>query len=85
MDWDTLWINLRLATMDAARNAPYGAVDGVGALAIKDGRIAWLGPQAELPSFDAAAVTVAHRVPVDDRAVGRLGDRGREPPGRVRQ
>jgi imidazolonepropionase len=58
MDWDTLWINLRLATMDPARDAPYGAVEGMGALATKDGLIAWLGPMAQLPPHDDAAVTV---------------------------
>ena len=43
--WDSLWIDVDLATMQT--HAPYGAVRD-GALAIKDGRIAWLGPRAEL-------------------------------------
>jgi imidazolonepropionase len=43
--WDTLFVNVHLATM----------VDGYGeirdaALAVKDGRIAWLGPRAALPA-----------------------------------
>jgi imidazolonepropionase len=38
--WDSLWTNVNLATM-ADGGAPYGAIEN-GALAIKDGRIAWL-------------------------------------------
>ena len=45
--WDTLWLDARLATMAAGAGTPYGAIDG-GALAIKDGRIAWLGRREEL-------------------------------------
>lgn len=55
-EWDTLWVNVKLATMDAARSNPYGMLGeaGDGALAIKDGRIAWLGTVAELPAHDDA-------------------------------
>ena len=59
--WDTLWLNLRLATMDPARPNPYGMLGeskADGALAIKDGRIAWLGIAAELPEYDEASVAV---------------------------
>ncbi|WP_306253359.1 imidazolonepropionase [Parvularcula sp. IMCC14364] len=45
--WDTLLVNVNLATMDTNRAAPYGAVQNA-ALAIKDGLIDWLGPEAEL-------------------------------------
>jgi imidazolonepropionase len=45
--WDTLWLDARLATMAPSRAQPYGTIDG-GALAIKDGRIAWLGRRADL-------------------------------------
>ena len=45
--WDTLWLDARLATMAPDRGQPYGAIDR-GALAIKDGRIAWLGQREEL-------------------------------------
>ncbi len=45
--FEHLWINARLATM-AADAGPYGAVE-TGAIAIKDGKIAWIGPQADLP------------------------------------
>jgi imidazolonepropionase len=52
--WDSLCINVNLATM-AGCGAPYGAIED-GALAIKDGRIAWLGPASELPHRDAGEV-----------------------------
>jgi imidazolonepropionase len=50
--WETLLTNARIATM--RRDAPgYGEISE-GALAIRDGRIAWIGPQNELPDGDAA-------------------------------
>jgi len=45
--WDSLWVNANLATL-AATGERYGAVEH-GALAIKNGEIAWLGPVADLP------------------------------------
>ena len=44
--WDTLWIDAHLATM--AGSVPYGAIRD-GALAAVNGRIAWIGPRADLP------------------------------------
>ena len=52
--WDSLWTNVNLATM-AEGGAPYGAIEN-GALAIKDGRIAWVGAASELPHRDAGEV-----------------------------
>jgi imidazolonepropionase len=52
--WDRLWLNVHLATM-APGGPPYGAVEH-GALAIERGRIAWLGPMADLPHRAAAQV-----------------------------
>lgn len=46
-DWSTLWVNANLATMRPG-GAPYGAVEN-GAIGIRDGRIDWIGPMAELP------------------------------------
>ena len=43
-----MWVNANLATMRANGDA-YGAVTG-GALAVKDGRIAWVGPMADVPA-----------------------------------
>ena len=50
-DWDLLLTDARLATMRAGA-AAYGVIER-GALAIRDGRIAWLGSAADLP--DCAA------------------------------
>ena len=52
--WDSLWTNVNLATM-AAGDAPYGAIEN-GALAVEDGRIAWVGAAADLPHRDAGEV-----------------------------
>ncbi len=45
--WDSLWVDVDLATMRADA-APYGTIRD-GAIGIKDGCIAWVGPRAELP------------------------------------
>lgn len=47
--WDSLWCNVHLATMTEAHS--YGAIRD-GAVAVKDGRIAWLGKQADLPAHN---------------------------------
>jgi imidazolonepropionase len=52
--WDSLWTNVNLATM-AASDAPYGALEN-GALAVKDGLIAWVGAASDLPHRDADEV-----------------------------
>ena len=46
--WDTLWLNVHLATMSDGTTS-YGEIMH-GALAIKDGKIAWLGAQSDLPT-----------------------------------
>lgn len=46
---DRVFSNARLATM--AGEAPYGVMEN-GALAVRDGRIAWIGPSAEAPDCD---------------------------------
>jgi imidazolonepropionase len=45
--YDTLWTNARLATMTPG-GVPYGAIED-GAVAARDGSIAWVGARAELP------------------------------------
>ena len=52
--WDALWTNARLATMTAG-GAAYGAIEQ-GAIAVRDGRIAWAGPTAELEGVSATEV-----------------------------
>ncbi|URI07140.1 imidazolonepropionase [Aquincola tertiaricarbonis] len=47
MHCDALWHHLHLATM--AEGSSYGAIEH-GALAVADGRIVWLGPEADLPA-----------------------------------
>src|SRR5687768_2887396 len=42
---DTVWLNANLATLREGQ-APYGAIRD-GAIAVKDGRIAWVGPRKE--------------------------------------
>ena len=50
---DKLWTNARLATMSAGVDAPYGAIED-GVIAACDGRIVFVGPRSEAPSFQAA-------------------------------
>jgi imidazolonepropionase len=45
--WDAVWVNANLATMVAGGDA-YGAIRD-GAIAVKDGQIAWVGPRKSLP------------------------------------
>ncbi len=52
--WDSLWTNVHLATMTGERG-PYGAIPQ-GALAVLDGRIAWVGTETDLPHRDARAL-----------------------------
>ncbi len=49
--WDHLWTGARLATMVPGRS--YGAVEK-GALASTGGRIAWVGPESDLPTGASA-------------------------------
>jgi len=54
--WQTLWTNVNLATMTAGAKG-YASIENA-ALAIANGKIAWLGTMAELPAFDAKTVKV---------------------------
>lgn len=47
--WDRLWTGVNLATM-AETGRPYGAIAD-GALAVADGRIAWVGARRDLDGF----------------------------------
>src|SRR5690606_5208591 len=52
--WDGLAVGVSLATLDDT--AGYGAIDD-GALAWRDGKIAWVGPRGELPAGASATHT----------------------------
>lgn len=56
--WQTLWTNVNLATMTEGAKG-YGAIEN-GAIAIANGKIAWLGTEAQLPDFDLNTVKVIH-------------------------
>jgi imidazolonepropionase len=49
-----IWTNARIATLAVDAATPYGFVED-GALAVEDGRIAWVGPRAQLPAALARA------------------------------
>jgi len=54
--WQTLFINVNLATMtDGAKS--YGAIENA-ALAISEGKIAWIGKISDLPKYDEKSVSV---------------------------
>lgn len=50
--WDLLLTDARVATMAPGATVPYGAIEG-GAVAIRDGQIAWVGPVSDLPTREA--------------------------------
>ena len=56
--WDQIWCDARLATM-VAGGAPYGAIEA-GAIAVADGRIAFVGPMAELTAPAARLARIVH-------------------------
>ncbi|MCF1428935.1 MAG: imidazolonepropionase [Shewanella sp.] len=57
MEWDQIWIDLNIATMNPENSGPYGVIrDGV--VAVKDNQIVWLGNRTELPEFDVLATPV---------------------------
>jgi len=56
--WDLLLTGARIATM-AGAGGPWGRIDD-GAIAIADGRIAWIGPAPELPSPSATVRVDLH-------------------------
>ena len=50
LGWDAVWTNVHLATIDQAIDGVdgYGSIRD-GALAVRNGRIAWVGPRRDLP------------------------------------
>ncbi|MBB1438957.1 imidazolonepropionase [Shewanella sp. SG41-4] len=57
MSWDQVWIDVNVATMDTNIQGTYGVIPQA-AIAVKDGKIAWVGPRSELPEFDVLATPV---------------------------
>ncbi|NRA82381.1 MAG: imidazolonepropionase [Gammaproteobacteria bacterium] len=55
-EYDSVWLDVNLATIN---DHDYGIIENA-ALAIKDGKIAWLGPRDQLPKFDVLATPVYH-------------------------
>ena len=54
--FDAVWLNANIATMQDTENA-YGTINNA-ALAIKNGVIAYVGPQTNLPEFDRKTTAV---------------------------
>ena len=54
--FDRLYTNLNLAAMTTG-GAPYGAITG-GAIGVKDGRLAFVGPEVELPETHSATESI---------------------------
>ena len=55
--WDRVWVGAELATLDDMSDAGIGHICD-GALALKDGRIAWIGTRAQLAAMQWSATTV---------------------------
>ncbi|MBM7073772.1 imidazolonepropionase [Shewanella sp. 202IG2-18] len=55
--WDQLWIDVNIATMALNSDVPYGAIKE-GAIAVKDGKIAWIGTYKDLPKFDVFSTPI---------------------------
>jgi imidazolonepropionase len=47
--WDGVWVDARIATMSVHPAVPYGAIDD-GAIAVRGGRIVWVGERHALPA-----------------------------------
>ena len=54
MSFDRVWLDANLCTMVPQPGDPLGIIED-GAIASKDGRIAWVGPRRELPPFPCVA------------------------------
>src|SRR5689334_17660675 len=57
--WDTLWVNVRLATMRPDAAVPYGAVED-GAVATVGDRIVFAGSRSDLPGQPAEIARTVH-------------------------
>ncbi|MEQ8398327.1 imidazolonepropionase [Thalassobaculum sp.] len=57
--WDSLWVDIGLATL--AGPDPYGRIED-GAIAVKDGRIAWVGAREDLPGPADSVAAIVHEL-----------------------
>lgn len=55
--WDSIWINTKLVTFD--QPGPYGLIKQ-GAIAVADGKIAWVGKMTELPNVPNQCSNIVH-------------------------
>ena len=55
--WDQLWIDVNIATMTPNSDKPYGAIKDA-AIAVNNGKIAWIGERQDLPEFDALSTPI---------------------------
>ncbi|MES2633929.1 MAG: imidazolonepropionase [Pseudomonadota bacterium] len=55
----SLWTDCRAATLQAGSASPYGLIEDA-ALVVEDGRIAWVGSRAALPSQWSGGTVVQH-------------------------
>ncbi len=60
---DSLWLDCHLVTMSGTKlgTGPYGIIKN-GALGVRDGGIAWLGPEADLPTEAIDSAQSVHRL-----------------------
>ena len=51
--WESIWVNAHIATMTGPK--PYGVIEN-GAIAVKGGKIAWVGRHNDLPEHNAEMI-----------------------------
>jgi len=59
--WDSVWRGTHIATMADGSPDGFGTIEK-GAIAIKDGRIGWIGPAADLPKNGIGSHTAVHEL-----------------------
>ncbi|QDF68398.1 imidazolonepropionase [Shewanella sp. SNU WT4] len=57
MEWDQVWIDINIASMDPALSGGYGEITDA-AMAIINDKIVWIGPRDQLPAFDVLSTPV---------------------------
>ncbi|MBV7316097.1 imidazolonepropionase [Shewanella sp. NIFS-20-20] len=57
MEWDQVWIDINIASMNPDLAADYGAITDA-AMAIVADKIVWMGPRDQLPAFDVLSTPI---------------------------